>query len=100
MLQLPMKIVCSETVFFDIFFNSVNQLNNPVFNFFPNPTSGIITFESINSLNQICLLNSIGTMVLEFNTNGKDMYELDISSLKPGVYYVLAKNICKKLILQ
>jgi len=91
---------CSETVYTGVFFNSISLPNAPVFNFFPNPTSGIITFEDINSLNQICLFNSIGIKVLDFNTNGKDIYELDISSLKPGVYYVLAKNICKKLILK
>ena len=51
---------CFETVSFDIIFNSVSQLNNHVFNFFPNPTSGKITFEAINSLDHIYLLNSIG----------------------------------------
>ena len=91
---------CSETVSFDIIFNSVNQLNNPVFNFFPNPTSGKITFEAINSLDYIYLLNSFGQKVLEVDTGGKEKYELDISSLKPGIYYVSAKNICKKLILK
>ena len=91
---------CSETVYTGVFFNSISLPTDPVFNFFPNPTSGIITFESINSLEHIYLLNSIGEKVLEVDTDGKEIYELDISSLKPGIYYVSVKNICKKLILK
>ena len=91
---------CSETVYTGVFLNSMILPNAPEFNFFPNPTSGVLTFESVNSLDQIYLLNSIGEKVLEFDTDGKEIYELDISSLKPGLYFVSAKNICKKLILE
>lgn len=85
---------------------SVNEINSSVaFNLYPNPSKGVFTVQSTNTLSQIDIYNSMGQCVshhsyapLIFNT------ELNISFLPKGIYLVKTalegKVLIKKVVIE
>lgn len=70
-------------------------------NIYPNPVNGRLFIEPAKDLTRINILNSIGQTVLQFNN--PENY-LDVSALKPGIYYVQlelnGKNEVLKIMVQ
>jgi Secretion system C-terminal sorting domain/Domain of unknown function (DUF5017) len=65
--------------------------------FYPNPAQDFITFENTNEKLEVEVFNVQGAMVLKSKVADQTM---DISSLKPGVYFVSLNNkTSKKLIV-
>ncbi|MEA1873834.1 MAG: T9SS type A sorting domain-containing protein [Bacteroidota bacterium] len=60
---------------------------------FPNPASDFIKIQNASKLEAIYVYNPQGVLVLMNNTNANyTNYELDISYLNPGNYYILGRG--------
>lgn len=81
-------------------------LSNPEFevaniSIFPNPSSGVVNFSSIENIQEMRIYNSLGVEI--FNKNEFDEQGLDLSNFKNGIYLVQisvgTKKITQKLII-
>lgn len=62
------------------------------FKFYPNPSSNKISIESSQTINEVKIFNSLGSLVLQMdNLNLKD-FELNLHTLKSGQYYLLIND--------
>jgi hypothetical protein len=68
---------------------SINQNNLFISSIYPNPTSGILNIDSQTSIAHISVYNHLGQIVLE----KKGTYQLDISRLNQGIYFVKTRGI-------
>jgi len=60
---------------------------NRPFNFYPNPTLGILHYKSIETHYSKCLIfNTIGQLIKEEQMSGRD--NIDISELNSGIYFI------------
>lgn len=65
--------------------DSFNENKNKIL-IYPNPSTGIINFNKIASINQIEVFDNLGRKVKTFNTNLNDFIKL--SDLENGVYFI------------
>jgi hypothetical protein len=65
-----------------------NSLKNELVSIYPNPAKNIISIAGVNnySLSQIQIVDALGRIVIEKNTNTS---EIDISTLENGIYSVI-----------
>ena len=63
------------------------HLTEDEFKYYPNPTSGIIKFNSNKIIEHITIYNSLGQEVKSIST-AKMKLELDVSSYSQGVYFI------------
>jgi hypothetical protein len=83
----------------------ISTNNNFVFdlNIYPNPTSGLLNFESNETINFISLYNIHGKLLKTFNPSAQKL-NLNIDYLKQGIYLVQINtnkgNSIKKIILK
>jgi hypothetical protein len=59
--------------------------NESIIKIFPNPSNGILTIETNESLSKIEIFNELGETVI---FNQKSLIQIDITSLKTGVYFL------------
>ena len=64
---------------------------------YPNPTGGSITTESVYELGEILIYDLLGKNVMK-NFCPQKKSQLDLSSLKPGLYFVKTRNATAKFI--
>ncbi len=76
------------------------------FNIFPNPNNGkfILKFDNENEINSqiISIVNLLGEEMMNFKKSGRDKtgsYEIDLSNLGGGVYFLIAGNKSGKIIV-
>ncbi len=69
------------------------QFNRPQLSIFPNPTTGITTYQvqGISNLLELDICDHLGRTVLSLE-GGLEKKEVDLSNLENGVYYLTAKN--------
>ena len=89
----PGTINCSDI--------SVEDINSKI-KIYPNPANQIVNINSLNNIKDINIFNVIGQKVLSFNNLNTDNYEINISSLIKGIYFIEVidnnNKILKKLI--
>ena len=79
------------------YFHVVAGLNEPgnsnVLNVFPNPASGEVRIANAERIEQVNLFNSLGQIQAETKSTGnKSEISMDISMLKPGLYFLRMKS--------
>lgn len=55
------------------------------FSYYPNPTNGLLSLQSINNIDSVTIFNLLGQKVMDVNVNATTS-ELNISNLKTGTY--------------
>lgn len=65
----------------------IGDFDSKNFNFYPNPTSGILTINYSKNITNVSVFNLVGQMVLE-NKTSLDRVQIDLSSLAPSTYFV------------
>ncbi|WP_420572042.1 choice-of-anchor J domain-containing protein [Kordia sp.] len=68
---------------------SVGEVNSNDFKFYPNPTTGLIQFESTLPITKLEVINLFGQQVLRTDNEILATNQLDISSLKAGTYIMV-----------
>ncbi len=83
-------------------FLSTESFSKESFNLFPNPANHYLTIQSQNTpIEKIQVINTLGQQVLSIENNNTIKRTIDISSLNPGMYFVvLNSTITKKLIVK
>lgn len=75
---------------------SIRELQTSAFigNVYPNPANDFVFFEWAESLELLEIYNSIGqlTMQIDLETNQKQIYKLDITTLANGIYHFKVLN--------
>lgn len=66
------------------------DFNDPDFNLYPNPNTGIFTFETTH-LGKYRITNNLGQVIFDFEMNSQKR-ELQLPNLAKGVYYALPKE--------
>jgi hypothetical protein len=64
-----------------------NSFDSLSFNYYPNPTSGILNISYSKEISQINVVNLVGQTVLNKSTNGTEV-QIDLSSLANATYFV------------
>jgi C1A family cysteine protease/putative hemolysin len=61
---------------------------------YPNPNSGRFTLELTNfeGLSQVYIMNILGTMFYQTTVNSIELTELDLATLRKGLYFICVKN--------
>lgn len=80
--------------------SSVENIFSKDISVFPNPTTGKLSLN--NNLNEVKIVNNMGSIVYERSSTSNDL--IDLSHLSKGIYHLLAysegKVIAEKIILQ
>jgi len=58
---------------------------------FPNPSNNIVNIKSLQEIENIIFLNSIGQEVISIQADNSTEYKIDVSDLKAGVYFIQIK---------
>jgi len=56
---------------------------------YPNPVSDFLTIQTGTKVQTITIYNSIGSVILKFNTDNKPEIRLDVSGYAPGIYKLI-----------
>lgn len=68
---------------------SVEEVNSTSFKYYPNPTKGLVSFDSTLPINTLEVLNLFGQKVLRVDENMLANKQIDISTLKAGTYIMI-----------
>lgn len=68
---------------------SVEEVNANNFKYYPNPTKGIVQFESTLPINKLEIINLFGQSVMRIDENVLTNKQVDISSLRAGTYIMI-----------
>lgn len=68
------------------------------FNFFPNPTTGVLSVKSKQD-STVQVLDQTGKVIIEAEVT-QGLNSLNIESLNPGIYFVTMNTITKKLVVK
>lgn len=68
---------------------AVDNVNMSKFNFYPNPTSGILNISASNKIENVDVYNVAGQKVMSFSPKSNQS-EINMSSLPKGLYFVKA----------
>lgn len=66
---------------------SIKEISEVTLQIYPNPTTSSVHLESTNEMNTVKVLDITGSVVLSENVN-TEIYNLNLSSLANGIYYV------------
>ncbi|MBO6117746.1 MAG: T9SS type A sorting domain-containing protein, partial [Bacteroidales bacterium] len=76
---------------------------NASINIYPNPAKDVITLDiehlTLNNADAVVIFNTAGQVVYKSNIQNQ-ISQIDVSSLKNGVYYIKVGNTTKKLIIK
>ena len=80
--------------------NGLVSNNHSNFNFFPNPSSGLITinFGEIKQENKLLITNIVGDLVFSF-TSTQNSETIDLSHLSNGIYFIELNKLQKLKLL-
>jgi len=70
---------------------STNDLDKDQVSLYPNPASNIVIIRATNSVQKVSIVNIVGQRVFESAVN-KAQFEIDVTSLNNGVYFVLLES--------
>lgn len=85
---------------FDPLMSTVNEVQNQVFEIYPNPASSLITIQfELNHSTPIEIFDFTGKRVLVNSSSANQQVVMDISSLKAGMYLVRAEGKSQKLVV-
>ena len=83
---------------------NINKLENSKTEIYPNPTDNQITIiGSESELKQVKIYNTLGqdvTMLTYYITNNNSKMVIDLSNLRPGMYYIKTKTTANKVYKQ
>jgi len=68
---------------------SVEEVNGNDFKYYPNPTKGLVQFESTQSIDNLKVINLFGQEVLRVDDSVLANKQIDISSLRAGTYIMI-----------
>ncbi|MGH1388001.1 choice-of-anchor J domain-containing protein [Kordia sp.] len=68
---------------------SVEEVNANNFKYYPNPTKGIVQFDSTLPINKLEIINLFGQSVMRVDENVLANRQVDISSLRAGTYIMI-----------
>ncbi len=81
---------------YEINVSNIEQSFTDKIEIFPNPTSGIININTnhIKDKTLVKVYDAIGKLVLsqEFNSTNKSVYQVDLSRLDSGIYFICLEN--------
>lgn len=85
----------SAVAFNSILFSGINSIEDYFedFKIYPNPSCQLINFSNFNSNYSVSLFDFTGKLISNFNSNID--YQLDISTLKNGIYFIQVKSLKK-----
>jgi hypothetical protein len=63
-------------------------LNDSTFEVFPNPCSDFLLVKSTGEISNIKIINQLGQLVSEFESPLDNEYQINTSSLEPGLYFL------------
>lgn len=66
---------------------SIDENNLNSFKLYPNPVNDVLNIESVSTLERVEVYNTLGQLVIK-NTEVKQNYSIDMTALKPGVYFI------------
>ncbi len=69
-------------------FTGLDDLENAGISIYPNPSTGLFTIESVQSLETVQILDIKGRMIYEATELNESSLEINISNENSGVYYV------------
>lgn len=69
-------------------FTGIDDLTNAGISIYPNPSTGLFTIESLQSLESVQILDIRGRLVYEATSLNESSVEVNISNENAGVYYV------------
>jgi len=72
---------------------SVEEINQPVFKIFPNPTIADINVEGQTNIQRIRVTNMLGQQVVELNNLDSDRVTIQTSTLKTGYYIISITDV-------
>ncbi|MBO6117871.1 MAG: T9SS type A sorting domain-containing protein, partial [Bacteroidales bacterium] len=76
---------------------------NASINIYPNPAKDVITLDiehlTLNNADAVTIFNSNGQVVYRFNITSQK-FNIDVSGLESGVYYIKAGKFTQKLIIE
>ncbi|MEX0996982.1 MAG: choice-of-anchor B family protein [Flavobacteriaceae bacterium] len=83
-------------------FLSTESLEQETLSLFPNPANHYVTIQSQNTpIEKIQVINTLGQQVLSIENNNTTKRTIDISTLNPGMYFVIINaTTTKKLIIK
>ena len=64
------------------------------FKIYPNPTTGVLNIEGnfLNVINEVQIFNVLGQKILDTKISNQEFYQMDLSSLSKGVYFLKINN--------
>jgi hypothetical protein len=68
---------------------SVPEVNGIDFKYYPNPTKGIVQFESTQAIDNLKVVNLFGQEVMRADENVLANNQIDISTLRSGTYIMI-----------
>ncbi|WP_158592549.1 T9SS type A sorting domain-containing protein [Flavobacterium sp. 102] len=68
-----------------------NGFDDASFSFYPNPTSGIVNISYASQITNITVINMMGQVIQERNTN-ENQVQIDLSSLPASTYFVRVES--------
>jgi hypothetical protein len=84
---LPARTEGTFNIVADVTLSNGDIDNKGAFSYYPNPTQGIVQFESTNTIERITAINMLGQTVLSLQPNQLNP-EVDLSALKAGTYFL------------
>jgi hypothetical protein len=70
---------------------SISEFDNNAINLFPNPTSSVVTISGLPNQGELHLIDLFGKKILTLPYHSHSI-DLDISSLKNGIYFISEPN--------
>ena len=70
-----------------------SNVNNSIFNVYPNPTNGLLNIKSTTDINLIEVVDFTGRVVVSEETQNVNSFILDIASLQNAIYLVRITNV-------
>jgi len=81
---------CSEnSLIIDYTISGLSSFDQSI-KIYPNPTSGFLTIEGTNAINNITVMTSIGNQLLKVENNNNEVSstKLDLSTFAKGIYFI------------
>jgi hypothetical protein len=85
--NLDMSLIQQHHTLNERNFEGKIKINNTKVAIYPNPTKGVVTIKSRNSIKKLNVYNLLGTMILELE-NLNSCAILDLNKYEDGIYYI------------
>lgn len=78
---------CIDNILLSII-ESVNELSQNNFSFYPNPASNVLNINSENNLEQVSITDMSGRTIKTINNSNTNQLKVDVADFKAGVYFI------------